>query len=219
MAILAFFISCLVKKRQDAPEDDDPKSFVNFMTKTKGAKKRKMSDLDKVDGDDIQRQIMIRKSLASRASSRTTTTTRKSKGKGPLEAEGMDDDDDTEKLDNERISDSLKTDWKAYEADLQRNRSVLIRRHPGVDRSNIDGSVTTPLSPLSPISPTSPTSPTSPMSSISSPPPMSLTSPRTTSQNPRHHYFPVIQRKPLSPTARISESPASPGVGRAPKLE
>ncbi|KPM43878.1 hypothetical protein AK830_g2681 [Neonectria ditissima] len=216
MAILAFLVSCLVKKRQDAPEDDDPKTFMTFMTKNK--KQRKMSDLDKFGEDDAQRQIMIRKSLASRASSRTTTTTRNSKGKAPLEAEDLedDDDDDDEELDNERSSDSLKTDWKAYEADLQRNRSVLIRRHPGVDRSSTGGSSTTPLSPISPTSPTLPMSPTSPMSSM---PPMSPTSPASPrpSHAPRRHCFPPIQRKPLSPTATILESPAPPGVGRAPK--
>ncbi|KAF7544751.1 hypothetical protein G7Z17_g9694 [Cylindrodendrum hubeiense] len=209
MAILAFLVSCLVKKnRQDQDQDEDPRSFKTFMTKSKAAKKRKMSDADKEDDEDIQRQVMIRKSLASRASSRTTN--RVSKGKAP-QRDGDDDDDDDDDEDDEeqpvnnRKPNSLKTDWKAYEADLQRNRSVLIRRHPGVDRS-AGGSSTTPLSP---ISATSPTSPTSLMSSTFS------ASPRP-SPVPRQHTFPSITRKPVARTATtIPEYPASPIVGIA----
>ncbi|KAL6403272.1 hypothetical protein AUP68_12612 [Ilyonectria robusta] len=155
MALLAFLVSCLVKKNPQDTEED-PKSFKTFMTKSKGAKKRKMSDADKEDEEDVQRQIMIRKSLASRASSRTTT---------------------------------------------RRNRSVLIRRHPGVDRSGGSSS----KAPLSPISATSPTSPTSHMS------PPFTTSPRP-NPAPRQHTFPSIARKPVPRTATtIPEYPASPG--------
>lgn len=201
MALLAFLVSCLVKKNPQDTEED-PKSFKTFMTKSKGAKKRKMSDADREDEEDVQRQIMIRKSLASRASSRTTT--RVSQGKAPQEEDEKDDSEEDSEEDrptNKHNQDSLKTDWKAYEADLQRNRSVLIRRHPGVDRSGGSSS----KAPLSPITATSPTSPTSHMS------PPFTTSPRP-NPAPRQHTFPSIARKPVPRTATtIPEYPASPG--------
>ncbi|KAH7163144.1 hypothetical protein B0J13DRAFT_30686 [Dactylonectria estremocensis] len=200
MAILAFLVSCLVKKSRQDTEEEEPKSFKSFMTmsKSKNAKKQKMPDADKEDQDDIQRQVMIRKSLASRASSRTTN--RGSKGKAPMEdgdeeedEEKDDDEEDEEEPARGRHPAGLKTDWKAYEADLQRNRSVLIRRHPGVDRSG-GGSSMTPLSPIIATTPTSPTSPTSLISpTISSPP--------RPSPAPRQHTFPAISRKPVARTA------------------
>ncbi|KAH7171030.1 hypothetical protein EDB81DRAFT_188105 [Dactylonectria macrodidyma] len=218
MAILAFLVSCLAKKgRQDLEEEEEEqhKSFKSFMTmsKTKSAKKRKISDADKEDQDDIQRQVMIRKSLASRASSRTTDRV----GKGKVPVEDDEDEDDEEKDDDEEEEEEhtdrhrpggLKTDWKAYEADLQRNRSVLIRRHPGVDRSG-GGSSTTPLSPITATSPTSPTSQTSLIS-----PTFSL-SPRP-SPAPRQHTFPSISRKPVARTATaMAERSAPLSVGKA----
>lgn len=183
------------------------------MNKGKSAKKRKMSEVDKVDDDDVQRAVMIRKSLASRASSRTTAMD-KGKGIAPLDDENTNgiDDDSEEDLDGERNSASLKSDWKAYEADLQRNRSVLIRRHPGIDRSPASAS-TAPLTSISSTPSTTPTTPMTPMTTMSLP---STTSHRA-SPVPRQHTFPTILRKPVpsSSKANIIDGPATPSVDRA----
>ncbi|KAI6770319.1 hypothetical protein HG530_004948 [Fusarium avenaceum] len=104
---------------------------------------------------------MIRKSLQSRASSRATMR--------------PEDNYDTEEEEEDRAA-SLRTDWKAYEADIQRNKSVLMRSHPGVDRARIQNrggpsrpppqsfgsSSSNPYSPISPTSTNSATSPASP---------------------------------------------------------
>jgi hypothetical protein len=215
MAFLAFLVSCLVKKDRQQCQEQDPKPFMSmtFMNKGKGAKKRKMSEVDKVDDDDVQRAVMIRKSLASRASSRTTAMD-KGKGIAPLEDDDTNgiDDDSEEDIDDERNPASLKSDWKAYEADLQRNRSVLIRRHPGIDRSSASAS-TAPLTPISSTPSTTPTTPMTPMTTMSLP---STTSSRA-SPVPRQHTFPIISRKPVPSSSRtnILDGPATASVGRA----
>ncbi|KAM5355926.1 hypothetical protein ACJ41O_002572 [Fusarium nematophilum] len=121
MAILAYLISWVKPRQNRQDEQQQPsRSLSNFM----GKKKRKMSDLDKIEEDDHQRAIMIRKSLQSRASSRATDRAR--------DEFSPDQYNDSEE---EERNPGLKSDWKAYEADLQRNRSTLIRSHPGVDRA------------------------------------------------------------------------------------
>lgn len=150
MAILSYIYSW-VKPRQSR-QDDQSKTFTFI-----GKKKRTKSDLEKVEEEDHQRQIMIRKSLQSRASSRATDRVEF-------------DDGDTEE---EERNPGLKSDWKAYEADIQRNRSKLMRIHPGVDRSRaragssskrpqpypFPSSSANPQSPTLSITPESPASP------------------------------------------------------------
>ncbi|KAI8718939.1 hypothetical protein NCS52_00674000 [Fusarium sp. LHS14.1] len=149
MAILSYLYSW-VKPRQSR-QDEQSKTFTFI-----GKKKRTKSDIPKVDEEeDHQRQIMIRKSLQSRASSRATDR---------VEFE----DGDTEE---EEHNPGLKSDWKAYEADIQRNRSKLMRIHPGVDRSRAragssskrpqpyPSSSANPQSPTLSITPESPASP------------------------------------------------------------
>lgn len=243
MAFLAFLVSCLVKK--DRPEQQqhheqhhaqEPKPFLSlsmtFMSRGKNGKTTKnpkspktpkspkkranTSDLDGIDDEDVQRAIMIRKSLASRASSRTCTTG-KDKGKGtatPVDVADVDDDSEESLEDDEEGNNpaSLKSDWKAYEADLQRNRSVLIRRHPGIDRSpDSAGSA-----PLTPSSSTCSASPTTPMTSLSIP--SAAPSPRASPvPSNRQHTFPCasISRKPVPTGVNVSEGPVHPGVERA----
>ncbi|KAF5544091.1 hypothetical protein FMEXI_6727 [Fusarium mexicanum] len=153
MPILSYLYSW-VKPRQCQREERSP-SF------SLGKKKRTKSGPDKNEKEDFQRSNIIRKSLQSRASSRATVR--------------QEDGDDTEEEDRNT---SLRTDWKAYEADIQRNKSTLMRRHPGVDRSRIQthagssssrpqpqsfsSSSTSPYSPPSPTTSTSTTSPASP---------------------------------------------------------
>ncbi|KAF4455003.1 hypothetical protein F53441_2564 [Fusarium austroafricanum] len=112
MPILSYLYSW-VKPRQGQNDEQSP-SF------SLGKKKRSKSGLERNDKEDHQRSKIIRKSLQSRASSRATVRD--------------EDHNDTEEEDR---STGLRTDWKAYEADIQRNKSTLMRSHPGVDRSRI----------------------------------------------------------------------------------
>ncbi|KAJ4271955.1 hypothetical protein NW762_000664 [Fusarium torreyae] len=153
MAILSYLYSW-VKPRQNKERSNSI---------SLGKKKRSKSCSDKMDKrDDYQRSKIIRKSLQSRASSRATMRTE-------------DLNYDTEE---EERNTSLRTDWKAYEADIQRNKSTLMRSHPGVDRARIQtragssssrpqshsfgSSSTNPYSPISPTSSNTSTSPASP---------------------------------------------------------
>ncbi|KAM0427536.1 hypothetical protein ACHAPT_007496 [Fusarium lateritium] len=154
MAILSYIYSW-VKPRQSRQPDDQPSNNRTFTFITK--KKRTKSDLEKVSGDeDQQRQIMIRKSLQSRASSRATDRY----------------DDDGGDTEEEERNPGLKNDWKAYEADIQRNRSKLMRIHPGVDRSGARAGSSSkkpqpypfPSSSANPQSPTLSSTPESPAS-------------------------------------------------------
>ena len=153
MPIFSYLCSW-VKPRQKCP--DEPST-----TFCLGKKKRTKSGLSKPDTEDYQRSIMIRKSLKSRVSSRAT---------GRPEDENY----DTEEEDSNT---SLRTDWKAYEADIQRNKSTLMRSHPGVDRTRIQtrggSSSSRPLPQSFGSSSTNPYSPTSPTSTISTPNPAS----------------------------------------------
>jgi hypothetical protein len=153
MPIFSYLCSW-VKPRQN--RHDEPSTTFSL-----GKKKRTKSGLSKSDNEDHQRSIMIRKSLQSRASSRAT-------------GRPGDDNYDTEEEDS---STSLRTDWKAYEADIQRNKSTLMRSHPGVDRTRIQtrgGSSSSRPQPQSFLSSsTNPYSPTSPTSTISTPSPAS----------------------------------------------
>jgi hypothetical protein len=153
MPFLSYLCSW-VKPRQSQRDEPSTTSFCI------GKKKRTKSGLEKTDKEDYQRSSIIRKSLQSRASSRATMR--------------PEDNYDTEEEDEDRAT-SLRTDWKAYEADIQRNKSTLMRSHPGVDRARIQnrgGSSRPPpqsfgsssSNPYSPISPTSTNSTTSPAS-------------------------------------------------------
>lgn len=154
MPFLSYLCSW-VKPRQS--QRDEPSTTTSFCI---GKKKRTKPVPEKTDKEDHQRSSMIRKSLQSRASSRATMR--------------PEDNYDTEEEEEDRAT-SLRTDWKAYEADIQRNKSTLMRSHPGVDRARIQnrgGSSRPPpqsfgsssSNSYSPISPTSTNSATSPAS-------------------------------------------------------
>ncbi|KAF4962699.1 hypothetical protein FSARC_9260 [Fusarium sarcochroum] len=154
MALLSYLYSW-VKPRQNKERS----SSISL-----GKKKRSKSCSEKMDKEDHQRSKIIRKSLQSRASSRATMRT-------------DDFNYDTEEEEEERNT-NLRTDWKAYEADIQRNKSTLMRSHPGVDRARVQtragsssnrpqpqsfgSSSTNSYSPISPTSSNTPTSPASP---------------------------------------------------------
>ncbi|KAF4983252.1 hypothetical protein FZEAL_1290 [Fusarium zealandicum] len=118
MALLATLMSWV--RPRHSRQDEQSKHCPTFLIK----KKCRMSDSGKNDEKDHQRQIMIRKSLQSRASSRATDR---------VPDEFLNDHSDDDEEEEER-NPSLKKDWKAYEADIQRNRSTLMRSHPGVKR-------------------------------------------------------------------------------------
>ncbi|KAI9171491.1 hypothetical protein HJFPF1_00974 [Paramyrothecium foliicola] len=66
--------------------------------------------------DDVQREVLIRKSLASRAESRAS---------GQLSPTGDEDGDIEEQQD-------LRTDWKQFEARVQHERSISLESHPAL---------------------------------------------------------------------------------------
>ncbi|KAM0225804.1 hypothetical protein ACHAQD_000763 [Fusarium lateritium] len=123
MPLLSYLCSW-IKPRQSQRDEPSTSSFcIGKKKRTKSdLEKRPKSGLEKTDKEDHQRSSIIRKSLQSRASSQATMR--------------PEDNYDTEEEEEDRAA-SLRTDWKAYEANIQRNKSTLMRTHPGVDRARI----------------------------------------------------------------------------------
>lgn len=85
-------------------------------------RRRKMSDLDRLEEDELQRQFMIRKSLAGRTSLRTDSRLSQRSSEEQLEA-----------VDEEESSAGLKNDWKEFEAKLNRERTMSFETHPAAE--------------------------------------------------------------------------------------
>ncbi|RGP79745.1 hypothetical protein FLONG3_2189 [Fusarium longipes] len=101
MPIFSYLCSW-VKPRQR--RGDEPSNSFPF-----GKKKRTKSGLSTTDDEDHQRSTIIRKSLQSRTSSRVAVRP----------------EDNNYETEEDDSSTSLRTDWKAYEADIQRNKSMI----------------------------------------------------------------------------------------------
>jgi hypothetical protein len=109
-----------------------------YLSRPEFDKRRKMSQAEKLEEEEKQRIIMIRKSLASRSwdgsqadsapsSRRASQISNQSQQHGTPtipEAAEVSDEEDTEPR-------PLKDDWKAYEADVMRETSQ--ERHPAAD--------------------------------------------------------------------------------------
>lgn len=95
-------------------------------------KLRKMSQDDVAEHQELQRQVMIRKSLASRTStmvdsrqdSRVVPTT-DGRFDNYLASDYESDEDDSRNA-------SLVSDWKEYEANVKRERSATLENHPSL---------------------------------------------------------------------------------------
>lgn len=108
--IVAWFtIRCRRRHDEEAPnlKEDEDKAEKTF--------RRKTADLDRLEEEELQRQVMIRKSLASRTSLRTSSQ--------------IYEDEEPEA---ERPK-SLRMDWKKWEAGIQHQRSLSTETHPGID--------------------------------------------------------------------------------------
>ncbi|KAK0645757.1 hypothetical protein B0T16DRAFT_390312 [Cercophora newfieldiana] len=118
-----------------------------YLSRPEFDKRRKMSQAEKLEEEEKQRIIMIRKSLASRswdgsaadsaASSRRVSQISSNQGQQherPAIPEVSDEEDD------EHEPKPLKDDWKAYEAEVMRETSL--ERHPAAET---DTATTRPL--------------------------------------------------------------------------
>ncbi|KAI5465999.1 hypothetical protein BGZ63DRAFT_420526 [Mariannaea sp. PMI_226] len=209
MTFLSFLMPRWAKKDK---QDQEPKPFMSFMHKGKDMKRRKMSDSDIMDlQEDRQRSNMIRKSLASRTSTRTTMDEEDDSTRAWQEEQNSNNNDingdDSEEDSNGPNCDNLRSDWKAYEANLQRNRSVLIRTHPGIDRSAGSSS-------RAPSCPSSFTS-TTPSTTTTTSRLYTASSQATPPQRQRQHTFSNIARKPLPPLPTDNNTLAASCIERA----
>ena len=113
--VVAFAMTYLLKRRRlrQAQHNDPYLSHKDF---TRRRKRRKMSKAERVQEEELERRAIIRKSLASKTSSRTSQAI--------SERLSMDDEAETSP------TNSLKDDWKEWEARLQRERSDSVQDHP-----------------------------------------------------------------------------------------
>lgn len=130
MHLPAHLKSCFGHKNKHQPTQEYRPRNAGKLLDSKKRLSLNPRDIEQVDH---QREIIIRKSLASRASSSGTFRLAPDAPQHQTQPHDYDDtDEDTQA--------GLRCDWKAFEADLQRNRSTLIRRHPGVDHSTATNS-------------------------------------------------------------------------------
>ncbi|EJT75465.1 hypothetical protein GGTG_05398 [Gaeumannomyces tritici R3-111a-1] len=127
------------KRRQQTPTTEKPCSpHINFR------RNRKSSQFGSMDGEEEQRAMIIRKSLAER-SSRSSEHSRRHESMSSLasmlapsanDKSGDESDSDGEgdlpASDDRRASGGLRDDWKEFEARVQRERSYSGEIHPAV---------------------------------------------------------------------------------------
>jgi len=121
MAALLVWAVLAIKKRRKAKEAEglDP-----YLTRPDFSKKRKLSAAERVEEEEKQRIIMIRKSLASRSWGTESDTSRRESRTSNNSQAWPTIPEDTE----EEEPAKLKEDWKAWEAQLQ--RSTTLEQHP-----------------------------------------------------------------------------------------
>ncbi|KAK0722014.1 hypothetical protein B0T26DRAFT_749474 [Lasiosphaeria miniovina] len=135
LIVLAVFI-CNKHRRRQNPEQTNPYSGSGqFATSQKI-----MSSAGLAEEEELQRQFMIRKSLATRSwntiesqasmrtTTETTTETTTTAMTDQIERQTMDieDEEDAEAR-------NLRDDWKAWEARVQHERSMSGELHPAID--------------------------------------------------------------------------------------
>ncbi|KFH47256.1 hypothetical protein ACRE_018890 [Hapsidospora chrysogenum ATCC 11550] len=168
LAVIAFLLFRLYKRRQYSRlhQSSGPTSGLGYGTKPMQQHWKQNQGI--ADKEELERLVIIRKSLASRTSARTDSRT---------SSQIMDDDLDPDTSSSSRPT-SLRDDWKEYEANIHRERSASLENHPILKNSSSPRhpheSLGRPLtqSPLSDRSSHYPPSPLSARSSLPSPLPV-----------------------------------------------
>ena len=107
-----------------------------YLSRPEFDKRRKMSSAEKLEEEEKQRIIMIRKSLASRSWASSAGSASSSRRVSQI-SEGQQHERPTipemveAEMEDHREPKPLKDDWKAYEAELQRETSR--ERHPAAE--------------------------------------------------------------------------------------
>jgi hypothetical protein len=114
---LALMVSRLRKQKSQEISEKTPGKWHNFLKPSRKAPAEMEPAFD-----DIQREVLIRKSLASRHGSMSS---------GPI-SPATDEDIDIEEQQD------LRTDWKKWEARVQHERSVSLEEHPALGGSSIE---------------------------------------------------------------------------------
>jgi len=116
VAVAVFFVARYLRRKQNRKAKEKNPIII---THKDFSRRRKMSELDRLEEEELQRSVMIRKSLASRISSKRASQTESASDLS------VDEDDDQ--------SGGLREDWKEWEARVQRDRSNSADRHPAED--------------------------------------------------------------------------------------
>ena len=117
--VLVFAVTYFLRRRRlRQAQTNDP-----YLSRKEFTRRRKMSKVDRMHEEELERRAIIRKSLASKASSRSSQAISEQMGI-------VDDDDDDGNKTGVSPTNSLKDDWKEWEARLQRERSNSIQEHP-----------------------------------------------------------------------------------------
>lgn len=188
LAVVILLIIKFYKRRQQYDTVPQPSPSIPSL---ESGKKPKTMRRDITEQEELQRLVMIRKSLASRTS---------------MVAESRASHRGDEDLDTESSSSrpgSLRSDWKEFEAGIQSQRSVSLENHPVLKNSpehSCDSYGRRVSSPAMAELPRHSPSPHSIRSSLASPPPVT---PRTDqlpySRPPRNSW----QRAPPQPSASL----------------
>ena len=101
------------------------------LTQTEFVKRRKMSATKRLEEEERQRVIMIRKSLASRESGSLASQSRRTSAGSESSQLSQVDRVVAEEREDEAEPKALKEDWKSWEARMQ--RSVYPNQHPAAD--------------------------------------------------------------------------------------
>jgi hypothetical protein len=112
LAVVFVVFKCLRRRNFNRAKQSDP-----FLTPREFHRRRKMSAADRLEEAEEQRNIMIRKSLASRSS------LLKRNSQSEVSEVSMDDDE---------FPTSLRDDWKEWEARVYREQGVSTERHPSI---------------------------------------------------------------------------------------
>jgi uncharacterized protein YneF (UPF0154 family) len=118
-AIIVYFVRDKLRDRQfEEASKKDP-----YLTRKEFRRRRKLSALERIEEEELQRSVMIRKSLATRSSRTNSQVTI---------SVTMPEEHDTE-MDEDVPAARLKDDWKEWEARMQRDRSNSAERHPFIN--------------------------------------------------------------------------------------
>ena len=116
VVVLYLFLGRSRDQQFEAACNKDP-----YLTRKEYQRRKKMSPIDRLEEEELQRHLMIRKSLATRSSRANSEVTVS-----------------ITMVDDETAPSRLRDDWKHWEARLQRERSASGERHPFGDGSDTE---------------------------------------------------------------------------------